>query len=236
MNLQNTDWLAVLSGFGSKSMDKVGFFPFIGVMGMSLLAALFIAFLYVRFYKVRSTGSRIFRVFPLLGISITAIFITIQFSLPLSLGLLGALSIVRFRTPIKEPEEIGFIMLVVASSLCCATFNMLFLSIILITAIIALLLQRAGNRFLEMKENLGVVSLSMPSSVYKDNDAAVLSVLKDHLPNGRLDSIAEEEHEAVIMYNFAEKGEEDIITLQDAVKELNSEIKMNVFFNHLQLD
>ena len=26
-------------------------------------------------------------------------------SLPLSLGLLGALSIVRFRTPIKEPEE-----------------------------------------------------------------------------------------------------------------------------------
>jgi len=32
--------------------------------------------------------------------------------------LLGALSIVRFRTPIKEPEEIGFIMLVVASALC----------------------------------------------------------------------------------------------------------------------
>ena len=35
----------------------------------------------------------------------------------MSLGLLGALSIVRFRTPIKEPEEIGFLMVVIATSL-----------------------------------------------------------------------------------------------------------------------
>ncbi len=41
-----------------------------------------------------------------MGLSITAIFICIQFSLPLSLGLLGALSIVRFRTPVKELRAI----------------------------------------------------------------------------------------------------------------------------------
>ncbi len=100
MNIQNGDWMSILTGFGSKSMDKIGFFPFLLVMAISLLSAFFIALLYSRFYKERSTGSRIYRVFPLLGISVTAIFITIQFSLPLSLGLLGALSIVRFRTPI----------------------------------------------------------------------------------------------------------------------------------------
>ena len=53
---------------------------------------------------------------------------------------LGALSIVRFRTPIKEPEEIGFIMLVVATSLCCATFNMVFLVIILFVAVVGMLI------------------------------------------------------------------------------------------------
>jgi len=58
-------------------------------MAVSLLSSLFVAYLYVHFYSSRATGSQIHRAFPLLGISITAIFVTIQFSLPLSLGLLG---------------------------------------------------------------------------------------------------------------------------------------------------
>ena len=141
----------MLAGFGSKMMDDIGFFPFLGVMGISLFSSILIALLYVRFYQSRSTGSLIYRAFPLLGTSITAIFITIQFSLRLSLGLLGALSIVRFRTPIKEPEEIGFIMLVVASALCCATFNFLFLAIILVIAVMGLLFLRYGRRFLDFR-------------------------------------------------------------------------------------
>ena len=84
-----------------------------------------------------------YRAFPLLGVSITAIFVCIQFSLPLSLGLLGALSIVRFRTPIKEPEEIGFIMLVIAASIATATFKLAFVGILFGVAILALVLQRA---------------------------------------------------------------------------------------------
>ena len=38
-------------------------------------------------------------------------------SLALSLGLVGALSIVRFRTPIKEPEELGYLFLIIAVGL-----------------------------------------------------------------------------------------------------------------------
>jgi hypothetical protein len=101
MKTEQADWYSILAGFGSKNMDEIGLIPFLGVMLISLFSAFFVAFLYVRFYKNRSTGSLIYRAFPLLGMSITAIFICIQFSLPLSLGLLGALSIVRFRTPIK---------------------------------------------------------------------------------------------------------------------------------------
>ena len=50
--------------------------------------------------------------------AVTCLVITvIKFSLALSLGLVGALSIVRFRTPIKEPEELIYLFLAIAIGL-----------------------------------------------------------------------------------------------------------------------
>lgn len=97
----------------------------------SLAAALFCAWLYRMFYESRGTGSQIHRAFPQLSLAITALFLCIQISIPLSLGLLGSLSIIRFRTPIKEPEEVGSIMMVIASSIAAATFHFGFMAILL---------------------------------------------------------------------------------------------------------
>src|SRR5215207_1949150 len=130
---------SILSGAGAPAMAQIGIWPFIFLMVTSLAGSLLASYLYLQFYSSRATGSQVYRAFPLLGLSITAIFVCIQFSLPLSLGLLGALSIVRFRTPIKEPEEIGFIMLVVATSIGCATFSYLFVVIILAIALLSLI-------------------------------------------------------------------------------------------------
>lgn len=235
MNMQPGELMSVLTGFGSKSMDKIGFFPFLLVMAVSLLSAFFIALLYSRFYQERSTGSRIYRVFPLLGISVTAIFITIQFSLPLSLGLLGALSIVRFRTPIKEPEEIGFIMLVVAASLCCATFNMLFLSVILSIAIVALFVQRYSNKIFDIRMNEGVLIVNIPNDIIAQVEAKVLSLMQDSIKNGRVDSIASDGVESTITYNFAEKNELTIIDIQNRIKSLHEQIQVSVFFNNVNI-
>src|SRR5918996_5561260 len=136
---------------------------FLMLMAVSLLGSLFIGYLYVHFYSNRATGSQVHRAFPLLGISITAIFIAIQFSLPLSLGLLGALSIVRFRTPIKEPEEIGFIMLVIAASLACATFKLAFVGLIFVVAIVALLIQSRSRQFRSAMAD-GVIVITVQGS------------------------------------------------------------------------
>src|ERR687892_1083768 len=136
---------------------------FLMLMAVSLLGSLFIAYLYLHFYSNRATGSQVHRAFPLLGISITAIFVTIQFSLPLSLGLLGALSIVRFRTPIKEPEEIGFIMLVIAISIATATFKLAFVGIIFVVALAALFGQKLTRRF-SGAESDGTIVISLPAN------------------------------------------------------------------------
>jgi len=231
MTTQQNDWLGMLSGFGSKTMDEIGFFPFLGVMGVSLFSAILISLLYVRFYKSRSTGSLIYRAFPLLGTSITAIFITIQFSLPLSLGLLGALSIVRFRTPIKEPEEIGFIMLVVASALCCATFNFLFLSIILVIAVMGMLTLRYGRRFLDIGQNDGMLIVTVPTLDFQEKGKQIIENIKDTLVKGRLDSVAENGNETVLSYNFINQKDEMVIIMQESLRNICEKLQVDVYYN-----
>jgi len=231
MDPELNKWLTSLSGFGSQKMEDIGLISFLVVMGISLLCSLFISFLYVKFYKSRSTGSQVHRAFPLLGVSITAIFICIQFSLPLSLGLLGALSIVRFRTPIKEPEEIGFIMLIVATSICCATFNMFFLGIILIVAVAALVALKIARVIYKGRLNDGMLIVTLPTSDYRNNKQELLELVEGHLPTSRIDSISESQHESVLSYSFIRLKKEAMLELQNKLTEISDELKTNIFFN-----
>ena len=64
--------------------------------------------------------------FPLFGMAIFIIVITIKSSLVLSLGLVGALSIIRFRTAVKEPEQIIFLLILTAISISSAAGQYLF--------------------------------------------------------------------------------------------------------------
>lgn len=55
--------------------------------------------------------------FPAITMTVLLIISVVKSSLALSLGLIGALSIVRFRTPIKEPEELAYLFLCIAVGL-----------------------------------------------------------------------------------------------------------------------
>jgi hypothetical protein len=122
--------------------------------------------------------------------AITAIFIAIQFSLPLSLGLLGALSIVRFRTPIKEPEEVGFLMLLIASAVVCATFQFLLLVVLLGLAVIVLALQRLSPNLLRSKRKDGVLLVTLASGVTDEAKDEILKSIGTRLSNGRLEGVS----------------------------------------------
>jgi hypothetical protein len=56
-------------------------------------------------------------VLPVIALTTLLVISVVKSSLALSLGLVGALSIVRFRTPIKEPEELAYIFLAIAMGL-----------------------------------------------------------------------------------------------------------------------
>ena len=140
------EWLqAIFERLGELHLEDIqatDWLPLLAVLLVSCAAAMALSLLYALFFERRATGSDIHRAFPALGMAITGIFICLQYSLPLSLGLLGALSIVRFRTPIKEPEEIGFLMLLIASSICCATLNFVMLALLFGLTIAALAAMR----------------------------------------------------------------------------------------------
>jgi len=203
---------------------------FLMLMAVSLLSSLFIAYLYVHFYSNRATGSQVHRAFPLLGISITAIFVTIQFSLPLSLGLLGALSIVRFRTPIKEPEEIGFIMLVISVSLATATFKLAFVGIIFVVALGALFAQVLARGFARGASD-GTIVISLPAKGPLADPAAITALLRKRLPKAKIESVSQSDRETVVSYNVQGLADSALAGLQAELNAAAGPSSYNVFFN-----
>ncbi|MDC3073037.1 DUF4956 domain-containing protein, partial [Prochlorococcus sp. AH-716-O10] len=95
------------------SFPKVSLTSFI----FSIVISFVLSFLLSKIYKSQSNTfsnpERLANVFPLLSICTTIIISVVKSSLALSLGLVGALSIVRFRTPIKEPEELAYVFLAI---------------------------------------------------------------------------------------------------------------------------
>ncbi len=76
-----------------------------------------LSLVYIKTARTLSNRKRLAAVFPLLSLTTMMIISVIQSSLALSLGLVGALSIVRFRSAIKEPEELTYIFLAISLGL-----------------------------------------------------------------------------------------------------------------------
>ena len=221
----------ILTGPGSQAMSQVGLGGLVVLLALSLASSFFIAWLYRHFYASRATGSEAHRAFPLLGVSITAIFIAIQFSLPLSLGLLGALSIVRFRTPIKEPEEIGFIMLVIAAALACATFKLAFLGVLLLVVPGALVVQRLATRLMAGAASGGLIVVAVPPADGDGVSAEIAELLRARLAEGKLESLSRSDESTVISYAFREQPASALLEVQAAVQEKSAGSTVSIFFN-----
>ena len=90
------------------------------VPGLSL--ALLVGFLlslclrwhFLRFSSTFSNRREFSAIFPFLVLTVALVIAIVKSSLALSLGLVGALSIVRFRTLIKEPEELVYLFMAIA--------------------------------------------------------------------------------------------------------------------------
>lgn len=197
-------------------------------LAVSLAAALAVAWLYRAFCESRGTGSQLWRAFPSLSLAITTLFLCIQISIPLSLGLLGSLSIIRFRTPIKEPEEVGFIMLVIAAAICAATRQFDFILYLYLFALAALVVAR-GAAVVRWLRRDGVLILTLPAADALAKAAEIERVLAEHLPRHVLESASTRNGMSTNQYVFG--GLRDADALQKALFDAAPFVAVNVFLD-----
>ena len=86
-------------------------------IGLGVLLSAIVAWHYARRARSKVLRRDLGLVLPVIALTTLLVISVVKSSLALSLGLVGALSIVRFRTPIKEPEELAYIFLVIAVGL-----------------------------------------------------------------------------------------------------------------------
>jgi hypothetical protein len=120
-----------LENFNIETISLTNFF--IGII-INLFLALFIRYTYIKYSASVSNKLIIADIFPIFSLSLFLIVITIKSSLVLSLGLVGALSIIRFRTAVKETEQIVYFLILTATSIATAANSYLF-SIIFVVLI-----------------------------------------------------------------------------------------------------
>lgn len=86
-------------------------------LAFGALLSLLLRWHFKRFGSTLSNRAQFNLVFPFVILTTILVITVVKSSLALSLGLVGALSIVRFRTPIKEPEELAYLYIAIAFGL-----------------------------------------------------------------------------------------------------------------------
>lgn len=99
------------------NMDDLSIQTILMNLVVALLLSLVLKYHFERFSSTLSGKKELARIFPFLVLIICLIISIVKSSLALSLGLVGALSIVRFRTPIKEAEELVYLFMAIAIGL-----------------------------------------------------------------------------------------------------------------------
>ena len=151
---------------------------------INLITAIILSFLVQQTYnktaKTLSNVQNFSKNFVILGLT-TAIIITIvKSSLALSLGLVGALSIVRFRAAIKEPEELVFLFLIIAVGLGCGAGQ---LDITIIGTIIAIIIIFAHSRFESREKKIRIENFNFSIISKKKLDSNNLKDVIDIIAN-----------------------------------------------------
>src|SRR3990167_973316 len=105
------------------NLDSLGQATMVSPVGFifNLLLAMFLGLilrdLYIRYGFSLTNRKTLASNFVMLILTTMFIITVVKSSLALSLGLVGALSIVRFRTAIKEPEELAYLFFCISIGL-----------------------------------------------------------------------------------------------------------------------
>ena len=147
---------ALLELLSSTSTTQVELLPTLFNFFICIAMSFVLRSVYLRRSFSLTGKNHIGSIIPILSVTVFLVIVIVKSSLALSLGLVGALSIVRFRTPIKEPEELVYLFLAIAIGLGYAAGQVL-ITTVLMSIIIALIFIWLSNRKLSATNEFNLV-------------------------------------------------------------------------------
>jgi len=151
---------------------------FIIALFVCALLAWILSWVYVKYGNSLSNRKAFAKNFIVLATTTMFIITVVKSSLALSLGLVGALSIVRFRAAIKEPEELTYLFLNIAIGLGCGA-NQVIITILAFISIVSFIIV---SKYISVrKKEKNMASLSSYLLIVCENKSVQLSQIVDIL-------------------------------------------------------
>ena len=195
----------------------------INLIVVSILSYL-IRLIYNKYSHSLSNKDYFSKNFVVLGITTCLVITIVKSSLALSLGLVGALSIVRFRAAIKEPEELVYLFLVIATGLGIGA-NQLNITIVgVITALIIIIFFNffSTKKIQNIDLNIFQLSIIFNQKISNEVFSKILMILNKNCKEVDFVSMSSEKRETSIHFEIFPNSAKSISIID---KELNKQVR-----------
>ncbi len=191
----NTFTLADLKNF---EID-ISFESLIVSVIVSVICAYIIKIIYLKFAKTINNKENFSDIFVLLALTTTIVITVVKFSLALSLGLVGALSIVRFRAAIKEPEELVYLFLIIGIGLAAGSNQY---QVALTLTVVAFLIIYFENKFRKKKYtiNAEILNIEIKNKDYDKYDEIFKKLIQSEKIEIEMKNLNKQDDKVYITY------------------------------------
>jgi uncharacterized membrane protein YhiD involved in acid resistance len=218
-----------LQNYLTQTQAQVSTPEFIINLALTAITAYILKKIYVRFGQALSNRSIFANTFVPMAMTTMVIITIVKSSLALSLGLVGALSIVRFRAAIKEPEELVYLFVCIAIGLGFGAnqINVTIAGFIMIIIAITLIRKSA---FKVEKSNVMYLTISKKSKTRLDIEK-ILEVLERNAFEVDLKRLDESPttNEASFITSFQAKTQ--LLELREALYKLDNQLEVTFLDN-----
>ena len=153
----------------------------------------------------------------------------VKSSLALSLGLIGALSIIRFRTAIKEPEELSYLFLAIAVGMGIGANQAIITVITLLTIATIIFLKNVNKSSVESGQHL---YLTVSSSTQDGNELdAIIKVLQKHCTHVSLKRFDENSNLLEVSFLVGFENYSQLEVSKSELQGLNDSIRVSFLDN-----
>jgi len=195
----------------------------------SFLMCVIMSFIVRDFYIKRSfslTGKmHIGSIIPVLSTVVFLVIVVVKSSLALSLGLVGALSIVRFRTPIKEPEELVYLFLAIAIGLGYAAGQILITTILSLSILLVIYVWLSNRKITKTSEYNLVIKWTKTDVTFED----ILKELKPIVQSLKLVRLDKSHLDNTSVMLIVPDESSPIETITNRLHKIDSHMKITFF-------